>query len=213
MRLIFCVFFLSFSFLTTNMSAQLDWRSWSSVQFNYKASDRFTFKLKPIVRHNSDLGNYDNTSIDVMVAFKINQKWSGMVLNRYWFLPDQEDREFWFFDLSHKTFSKEKFSFSNQVRYHLAVDWNRKDIDFFRYAPNFSYKINKTFQTFFVPEMWFRLNDKRVLGGFRHILGTHITFSKKVKLTLQYWRQVKQNKEFPIGEQNVIVTNLSFNLN
>lgn len=195
-------------------TAQLDWVSWSSIQLNYKVGDRFALKLKPIWRQKNDLSDYDNTSLDVILAFKINEKWSLDFNNRHWFLPESgDDREFWFFDLNYKIPLSSKFTFSNKIRYHLAVDWNREDTDFLRWLTKISYDTGKRISPFIGNDIFYRFPANNVFARMRYKIGAVIAISKKSKLTVEYWRQFSLTDEFNEPEANFIVVNLAYNLN
>jgi hypothetical protein len=195
-------------------SAQLDWVSWSSVQLNYKAGDKFTLKLKPIWRQKNDLSEYANTSIDVILSFKINRQWSVDINNRHWFLPESgDDREFWFFDLNYKIPLSSKFTFSNKVRYHLAVDWNQEDVDFLRWLSKVSYKTGKKINLFIGTDVFYRFPHDFVFARMRYKFGATANLSKRTKLTIEYWRQFSLTEKFKEPEANFLVVNLAYNLN
>lgn len=195
-------------------TAQLDWVSWSSVQLNYKAGDKFTVKLKPIWRQKNDLSDYDNTSLDVILSYKINKTWSIDFNNRHWFLPnDDDDREFWFFDLNHKVALSPKLTLSNKLRYHLGVDWNREDTDFLRWLTKISYNTGKRITPFIGNDFFYRFPEDNVFARMRYKIGAVTTISKKSKLTVEYWRQFSLTDKFNEPEANFLVVNFSYNLN
>ena len=212
-RLLFIVFF--FLMLFANQThAQLDWVSWSSVQLNYKAGDKFSIKLKPIWRQKNDLSEYANTSLDVILSYKINKQWSVDINNRHWFLPeDGGDREFWFFDLNHKIPLSSRFTFSNKLRYHLAVDWNREDVDFLRWLSKISYKTGKKINPFIGSDIFYRFPNDLVFARMRYKIGAVATLSKRTKLTVEYWRQFSLTEKFSEPEANFLVVNLAYSLN
>lgn len=208
--LVSALFFMN----VTQMNAQLDWVSWSSVQLNYKAGEKFTVKLKPIWRQKNDLSIYDNTSIDVILSYKINSRWSLDVNNRHWFLPnDDDDREFWFFDLNHKISLSPKFVFSNKLRYHLGVDWNRDDTDFLRWLSKISWKTGTKINPFIGTDIFYRFPNDNVFARARNKIGATASLSSRTKLTVEYWRQISLTNDFIEPEANFLVVNLSYNLN
>lgn len=207
--------FVLLSLMNINqLNAQLDWVSWSSVQLNYKAGDKFTVKLKPIWRQKNDLSKYDNTSIDVILSYKINKQWSVDINNRHWFLPkDGDDREFWFFDLNHKVPLSSKFVFSNKLRYHLGVDWNREDTDFLRWLSKVSYKTGKKINPFIGSDFFYRFPDDNVLARLRYKIGATLSLVNRTKLTVEYWRQFSLIDKFVEPGANFLVVNLTYGLN
>ena len=211
--LIFIVLFFVM-FFANHTQAQLDWVSWSSVQLNYKAGEKFTVKLKPIWRQKNDLSEYDNTSIDVILSYKINKQWSVDINNRHWFLPkDGDDREFWFFDLNHKIPLSSKFVFSNKLRYHLGVDWNREDTDFLRWLSKISWKTGKKINPFIGWDFFYRFPEDNVFARLRYKVGATATLSNRTKLTVEYWRQFSLTDKFNEPEANFLVVNLAYSLN
>lgn len=211
-KIVLCLFFLSV--FSNQMHAQLDWVSWSSVQLNYKAGDKVALKLKPIWRQKNDLSEYDNTSIDVILSYKINKQWSMSVNNRHWFLPNNDDdREFWFFDLDHKIALSPKFTFSNKLRYHLGVDWNREDTDFLRWLSKITFNSGKKINPFIGTDIFYRLTDDNVFARARNKLGATASLSKQIKLTVEYWWQISLTEKFNEPEGNFLVVNLAYNLN
>ncbi|MFK7776031.1 MAG: DUF2490 domain-containing protein [Saprospiraceae bacterium] len=209
-------FFVSFFIFgnVVQITAQLDWVSWSSVQLNYKANDRFIIKLKPIWRQKNDLSEYDNSSIDVILSYKINKQWSVDVNNRHWFLPnDGDDREFWFFDLNHKISLSPKFVFSNKLRYHLGVDWNREDTDFLRWLSKISWSTGKKINPFIGWDFFYRFPENNVFARLRYKIGAAATLSNRTKLTVEYWRQFSLTDKFNEPEANFLVVNFAYNLN
>ena len=207
--------FVLLSLMNINqLNAQLDWVSWSSVQLNYKAGDKFIVKLKPIWRQKNYLSKYDNTSIDVILSYKINKQWSVDINNRHWFLPkDGDDREFWFFDLNHKVPLSSKFVFSNKLRYHLGVDWNREDTDFLRWLSKVSYKTGKKINPFIGSDFFYRFPDDNVLARLRYKIGATLSLVNSTKLTVEYWRQFSLTDKFVEPEANFLVVNLTYGLN
>ena len=205
-----CILLTTFIF-TTN--AQLDWGSWTSFQLNYKAGKKVTLTAKPIWRQRADLAEYSNTSIDLIVGYKINSKWSASILNRHWFIPEAPDREFYFFDLNYKHPVKGKLSLSHKLRYHLIVNWGLKEPDFVRYNPQLNYKIKSKLTAILAADWFYRVSDVRVLAGGRYKLGFNAILNAKTKLAFEYWRQIKHSDEYPIGRSNFLVLNLSYTLN
>jgi len=201
------------SFVSAQDVVPHDLGSWTSVQLNYKAGDKITLKAKPIVRHNQDLSNFANSSRDFMIAYKINNNWSLQLLDRHWFMPDQGDRQFYFFDLNYKTDLSEKFTLSNTLRYHLAFNWNRDDADFIRFQPTLNYKTASKFKPSVGYSLFYRLGELSGAVGARYKLGCKYVISDKMGLQLTYWNQDDYNENFPLAKSHIFLLNLSYNLN
>jgi len=190
-----------------------DLGSWTSLQLNYKAGDKVTLKAKPIIRHNENLGQYANTSIDLMVNYKINNKWSLQLLDRHWFIPDGPDRQFYFMDVNYKAQLSDKLTLNNTLRYHLAFNWTRDDPDFIRFQPTLAYNTGKKVKPFIGYSAFYRLGDISGLVGARYKLGCNYAISSKTGLSLTYWNQDDYNDDFPLAKSHIFLLNYSYNLN
>jgi len=203
------IFFL---LLIVNISfAQVDWGSWKSVQLNYFANEKLTLKLRPIVRLNEDFGNYSDTSIDAVVAYKFSKNWSASILNRHFFFPNAPDVEFLFFNLKYQTSILNKLSVSNVFRYHLNFDLIGSRRDFIRNHIGFKYKTGKKITPIFTAELWFRPKDPFEFTGARYIVGTEYKMNSTWTLQTLYWRQAGYNST-PIASTHTLILNLIYNL-
>lgn len=196
--------------LSTIGQGQADVTTWTAVAVNIPVSDKVSFVVKPIMRHNSNLGAYSDTSLDLIVKYKLSPKWSASLLERHFFMPDQGDRQFLFFDLVHASWSQGLWKFKQGLRYHLALDHNREDPEFIRYRPNLSYRISDKLSSFaeldaFVRQSPFKLSGARYTGGLSYKL------SSATSLTFVYWRQ-DGYPDLPIGETHNLFTTLAFKL-
>lgn len=205
--------FIILIIFSSNIYGQVDITSWSSFQLNYKAGDKTVLTFKPILRNKDDLSEHDNSSLDFILNHKINSSWSATLLNRHFFIPNGGDRQFWFMDINYKFPITEKITFANKLRYHLAVNWNRNDVDFIRYHPNISFKNKSKITPFVGMELFYRITDSRSLSGTRYEVGFNSLLWDKIKFTLKYWRQTKFNDDHPLPESHVFLINLGFNLN
>jgi len=208
MKNILILFFL----LIVNISfGQVDWGSWKSVQLNYIANEKVTLKLRPIVRLNEDFGNYSDTSIDAVVAYKFSKNWSASILNRHFFIPNGPDVEFLFFNLKYQNSITDKLKISNVFRYHLNFDWVGSRRDFIRNHIGFKYDTGKKISPVFTTELWFKPTDPFELTGARYILGTEYKMNSAWTLQTLYWRQAGYNST-PIASTHTIILNLIYNL-
>ena len=197
-------------FLCTSSKAQADLTSWTAVQFNIPATAKLSFVVKPIMRHNSNLGNYSDTSIDLILKYKFSAKWSGAFLERHFFIPNQSDRQFLFFDIIHSTWANGPWKFKQGLRYHLAFDHERTDPEFIRYRPNLSYKVSDKLGTFVELDAFVRQSPFK-LSGIRYTAGASYKLSKATSLSFIYWRQ-DGYPDLPIGETHNLYTTLAFKL-
>jgi len=202
MRIVFILFLV---LLGSRAQAQVDITSWTSVQLDYIANDKLTLKLKPIQRQRNDLSEYDNTSIDFITAYKFGNGWSGGILKRYFFIPDQDDLEFIFFDLK-KTVPLGQFTFTNLVRYHLVKgDGNR---NFLRYHPILTYQLNDRWTPFVNLELWTTTDISKFVGA-RYSGGVKYKINSDLGAQLFYWRQAGYS-DAPIGSNHNFLFNLQY---
>ncbi len=187
-----------------SLSAQKDVISWSSVQLDYKANDKLTLKLKPITRTKDNISAYADTSIDFIISYKLSKGWSASILERHFFIPDQPDVEFLFFDIK-KTFNKEKLQFNNYLRYHLIKGDTR---DFIRYQPSVGLRNLGKWTPFVAAELWFNTTLSSLVGG-RYSAGVKYQLSKQLGIHLTYWNQ-EGYSDAPIGEHHNFLFNLHY---
>ena len=186
--------------------AQNDNINWSSIQLQTKFSERLTFNVKPIIRLNEDISNFQNASIDIFANYKLGKGWSTQLTSRTWFIPDQKIRQFIWPDLAYGI-SKGLLKIDNRVRYHLALDINdRKDPDFIRYSLRFMYNKGNV-KPFFGIEPWFRLNGVDQWQRIRYMPGVNWTLSDKYSLSFIYWKQESINLK-PKESTNIWLLNL-----
>lgn len=208
-------YLLTLVIIVTNFylaQAQYDFGAWNSFSLNMKLNDMITMKARPIIRHNDDLSSFNNSSIDISMHFKFNKNWNAMILERHFFIPDGPDREFLFFDLTHKTGFGNNFSISNRIRYHFALDLSRLDPDFIRYQPTLSYGGGKKLKPFVAIDAWLRLTGGPTeWSGSRYILGANYNFTDKLGLNTQFWIQDGYN-EAPLFQTYFIVTTLNIKI-
>ncbi len=206
----FILFFLALLTIPIIGSSQVDIGSWTSVQLNYKANDKLTIKLIPILRLNSNLSEYDNTSIDFALDYKFASTWSFQLLERHFFVPEGQDFEFLFFDLLHWTEISDDWQSSYRLRYHLGVDLGLQVRDFVRFQPMIKYRGLKKLKPFFLLDFFYGAADRQ-LSGMRYNIGADIPLRDSWKLNAQIWRQAGYN-DFPIFSTYFIILNLVHNI-
>lgn len=191
-------------FCFNNISAQseADITSWSSVKISHNINDHFTFYGQPIIRHKNDLSEYDDVSIDLSLAYKISSQWSFRFLNRYWWLKDGRNRNFWFIDLKHSFKANDKISIANILRLHQAFDVDFADADFLRWLPSVSFKVHEKVSLLLATDISLRLNGFNNIQRTRSKVGATYSFNKKCSFGLQLWKQDSQN---PTRDGNLIM--------
>lgn len=199
----------SFCFLIPETQAQVDNQSWSSFRLRKVWNDKFTTDLRPIFRHIDDFSTYQNSSIDLVLKYKLGNGWSMAGLARRWFIPDQGGRQFLWFDIAHAS-KINQAKLSNRLRYHGALDINdRMDPDYLRWQTTFTPGIKGKFIPFLSIEPWFRLNGSNKLERIRYEPGINWKINDPFNLTLMYRRQETVNLD-PGSKQNQFVITLTY---
>ena len=167
-------------------TAQQDNVLWSSIQVQKNILKNTSLHIKPIVRFNDDISNYQNMSIDYFVKQKFEKGWSMQVLGRTWLLPSSPNRQFIWLDVAlSKTIKRLKID--NRLRYHWALDINdRSDPDYFRWLTKFSFKNTSKFTPYVGIEPWFRTNTQNQFQRIRYEPGVVYVVNTRISMNLQY---------------------------
>lgn len=192
-------------FVSLESHSQVDLTSWSALQFNYVANDKLTISLKPIQRQNQNLSAHNNLSIDVFMNYKLGKGWSASLLERHFFIPDNADVEFFFFDLKNSQKVGSKFQISNGLRYHLNISGGR---NFIRYIPFVSMMTGGKF-TPFAGLDFFMDAELENLAGARYTAGVKYKVNAVSGLNFTYWRQAGYS-DAPIGNHHNLYLTYSY---
>ena len=208
-RICLLIFFIGCS-LSENI-AQADNISWSSVRLRHQLSDKTRVDLRPIVRHNQDFSNYQNTSIDVAIHHKLPKNWFIQFLSRTWFLPDSPEGQFLWGDVGHQ-WKHEKFTLTNRVRLHISLNINEiNPADWIRYQTVITPKVPWKVKPFLSIEPWWQLGSAQEFRRIRYEPGVNYKLADKFNLTVMYRRQDTLNID-PSNDQNHYVITLTYNL-
>lgn len=187
---------------------------WSSLAFSKKFSDKWSAQIKPTVRHNNEISNYQNASVDLSVKNSFAKGWGAQFLTRLWFIPDGNDRLFLWADVNYKTtIPSLSVSVNQRLRYHLALDTGpTTDLDYFRYivdlVPATSWKFKPTLSY----ERWFILNDVERFRLSRLQPGFIYTITDRISFKGQLWRQLERQVDGSTFFQNLWQASLGYKL-
>lgn len=208
------VFTLVLTLLSTVCSfGQSDNVLWASVQLRKKFNPQWSLQVQPIIRYDNDISSYQNSSIDFSLRRNLGSHWHVQVLTRTWAMPDREDRQFFWFDVGHRTtIPSLKLGVSNRVRFHQAFDIGPfTDLDYVRYliqlVPTNDWKLKPTLGY----ERWFKLNDVTTYRLSRIEPGLRYQFNDTFGLTTVWRREIDTNSEQKIT-RNLWVVALVYNL-
>lgn len=195
--LVFLFLFLFISIIGTY--AQTDIGSWTSVSLR-KDKGLMSYILKPIVRHNKDLSNYSNASIDIIVSRKLDKNWSVKFLERYWWLENGNNRNFWFFDVIHGIKLSDKIRLSQYFRWHVAQDIDFVDPNFLRWHPSITIKTGSKIKPYFGAELFYRIDGINELQRSRLKIGASYAVTDHWQISLRIWKQDRMNSKEPLTE-------------
>ena len=187
---------------------------WSNLAFSKKFSDRWSAQVKPTVRLNNEIRDYQNTSIDLSVKNSFAKGWGLQFLTRIWFIPNGNDRLFLWADISYGTTIPSLHLHVNQrLRYHQALDTGPNvDLDYFRFivdlVPATSWRLKPTLSY----EQWFILNDVERFRISRLQPGFAYTISDRISFKGQLWRQRERQVDGSTFFQNLWQATLGYKL-
>lgn len=186
-----CIFYL---FSTAFYAQELDNILWASVKLQ-KNINEYSVWAQPILRLNEDLGEYQNTSIDLGVRRKLGKGWSAAFISRTWFIPGEENNiQFLWADVA---FSREvkKFKVNTRVRYHHALDlYDLENADFIRPKVGAITSTFGKFKPLVNVEPWWQLNSIYAIERIRYELGFKYELSSRSELSAILWREEFQNR-------------------
>lgn len=211
MRSLFYV--VLFLFAGLSLCAQSDNILWSGVKLQKSLDDRWGLALQPFFRFNEDLGAYQNTSLDYSLRYNLSPKWHVQLLGRTWFVPNNPQRQFIWFDLEHKQrYSSVPLLWTNRARMHLALNiHDRQDNDFIRYLTQFRLLNKGKFHPILGFELWYQTEIIKELTRYRFEPGFRYDVSSKSNLLLLWRRENFVNIPTPRGD-NLWVLVMTFDL-
>ena len=198
-------------FCFSDLSAQTDLISWSSIKLYGKTDSGFQYAFKPIIRHRNDLQEYNNSSLDFMISKRTRSNWSFRYLYRVWYIKDGPNRTFWWFDVAKSNTLGSKWSIKNRMRWHIAFDSKLEDANFLRYLPTVHYKYSNDLSFYLGSELWWQLDGVNDLRRFRHQAGFNYGLSERMSLDLQYWYERSRGLD-PYFLFHTLVVNLNYRI-
>jgi len=138
--------------------------AWSSLSFTKALDEKNSVAFKPIIRHNENITQYQNFSLDASYKRVLGKGWHAQFITRYWFIPDNTDRYFIWFDVGYgKKINNSKLG--SHVRFHNAIDIkDRIDADFLRWKTKWTLPPMGKFTLEISLEPWYRLDAKKQLN-------------------------------------------------
>ena len=143
--------------------------SWSAFKISTHADDKTKIEVKPIVRNDNNLSDYQNSSIDFSIRRSIGKKWYAQHLFRHWFIPEGPRRNFIWFDVGYVTpIGNTRLSSGTALRLHWALDTGGQNLaDFLRIKQTFRFFNNNKFTPTIAVEGWYRYSDHSDFALYR----------------------------------------------
>ena len=185
--------------------------TWTSIRIRAQIDEKTRIDLRPIVRHNENVSNYLNTSIDLAVNRKFGKGWHGQFLMRKWFIPDNIDRVFLWMDLAH-SINWDHLKANNRIRLHWALDTDGQMLsDFIRIEHSIKPNIKSRVTPLLSFETWLLLNDNAAIRRTRTVTGFDWQMTDKLHLIVSYrWENFIKNPNR--RDENQYFTILTYNL-
>lgn len=163
---------------------------WSSVQVTKSLDKKNSVAFKPIIRHNQDISKYQNFSLDASYRRQLGKNWYAQFLTRYWFIPNNTNRYFMWYEIGYGTRIK-KSKLSSYIRFHNAIDIKKNiDPDFFRWKTKWTFPAVGKFTFEMSLEPWYRLDTvnqwvrMRYEPGINYKINNDWTFSAVYRLEI-----------------------------
>jgi len=180
---------------------------WSSIQLTKTIDDKNSVAFKPIIRHNEDISNYQNFSIDASYRRKLGKGWHAQFITRYWFIPENTDRYFMWYDIGYgKKINNSKLS--SHIRYHNAIDIkDNVDPDFFRWKTKWTFPAMGKFTFEMSLEPWYRVDTVNDFVRMRYEPGVNYKINDNWVFQVVYRRE---NNKGDARDFNAGVINLGY---
>ncbi len=200
-------------------TAQTDQVLWSSARVSYSDGDKWSYGLRPIARYNQGLRNAQDLSWDINARYKLSDKWSVNLLERYWIVWESTNRNFIFIDVNFQEKNLiPRLTINQRLRVHWAQDIkDRVDGDFLRYGlqlrpqiPRDSDPDNLELRPYIATELFFRVDGIQQAQRWRNQLGLDVVLSPQWKVQLAYWYEDFVNSRFDFFD--IFVVTLDYRL-
>ena len=180
---------------------------WSSMQITKTLDEKNSIAFKPIMRHHQDISEYQNLSLDASYRRQLGKGWHAQFITRYWFIPDNTNRYFMWYDVGYgKKIKKSKLS--SHVRFHNAIDIkDRVDPDFFRWKTKWTFPAMGKFTLEMAIEPWYRVDAINEFVRMRYEPGINYKISDSWIFQAVYRRE---NNKGDARDFNVAVINLGY---
>lgn len=200
------ILIITFAFTSLSLQGQeSDNITWSSLSFTKTLDEKNSIAFKPIIRHNQNVTKYQNFSLDASYRRKFGKGWHAQFITRYWFIPDNTDRYFLWYDVGYGTKIK-KSKLSTHVRFHNAIDIkDRIDPDFFRWKTKWTFPSVGKFTFEMSLEPWYRLDAVNEWVRMRYEPGINYKINDNWTFQAVYRREVNKGDalEFNAGVFNL----------
>jgi len=187
----FLLIVLTFIFITPAFAQTVNSGSWSMLAIKAPVGEKVTLGYNHIfLRRNDYYKNKNQMFGDFTIGYKLNSQFSFQLLNRYVFVPEDNNDAIWFFlDANHVwKKSEQKFSIKNRLRLHYGTELlNDPDQgDFLRYTIDVKAHIHPTLTPFITMEPFYQFNGINKFQRVRYELGTRWKIAPHWNLAAMY---------------------------
>ena len=171
----------------TDSKAQSNLQTWSSIMLSGKISDRVTFGVRPMVRFKNTYSDYNLTSLDLMVKYKLGSGFSAFILQRHAVREDGINRNLILMDMRHSFQLIEGVQLTNTMRWHLAHDIEIEDPNYLSYLGTIKLFPKSAISSFIGVQYFYRLDGINELSSIRYRAGVNYKISPQWKISIQLW--------------------------
>ena len=191
--------------------AQSNVQTWSSIMLSGEIGDRLTFGVRPMVRYESTYGDYNLTSLDLMVKYKFDNGFSAFILQRHAVRDDGIRRNLILMDLRHSFQLMKGIIMTNSIRWHLAHDIEIDDPNFMCYLGTLKIFPKNFISSFIGIQYFHRLDGINELSRIRYRAGINYKITPKWKISIRLWN-TKKLQETGSTNSYVILPSLIYSL-
>ncbi len=192
----------------SHASSQVDLISWTGFKLSTSLDEKTKFEMKPIVRNNNDLSDFQNASLDLSINRKLGKGWYAQNLYRHWIFPDGRRVNFLWFDIGYvSNLGNSNASSGTYARLHWALDTGGQTIaDFIRVKQTFRFLNDKKFVPTVAVEGWYRFTGGADFALYRIEPGFIWKIADAYALSFQYRIQRRESAPAPADGDHLVTT-------
>lgn len=176
---------------TNSANAQSDVQSWSSIMLSGKINNRFTYGIRPVLRHDLTNGDVKSTTLDLLIKYKFKKGVSIFVLNRNGISPSGRLSNLLLTDLRHSFKISENIAMTNSFRFHTAYKFQAEDSNYLCFLSSLKFFSKHKLSSSVGVHYFYRFDGFNEFTRVRLQLGLSYKLSSKFKFNINFWRTEK----------------------